>query len=180
MKKKNKILILGSSGVLGKKLFKELNKKYFVIHNGIKKRKLNLTNFNNLKKIILKSKPNLIINCLAITSIDFCEKNPKSSYEVNVKIVKNIFKIKKKNSLKFNFIQISTDQLYDLSSNNKTSFENEVKINNIYSQHKFQAENIAKKNNSLIFRTNFFGNSIRDKKTFSYFVINNFKKKKYV
>ena len=177
-KKKNKILLLGSSGVLGKKLYQKLTKKYFVIHNGIKKRKLNLVNINNLKKLVLKSKPDLIVNCLAITNIDFCEKNPKLSFKVNVQIVENIFKIKKKNALKFKFIQISTDQLYDLNINNKTSSEHKVKINNIYSKHKFLAEKIAKKNNSLIFRTNFFGNSVNDKKTFSYFVFKNFKKQK--
>ncbi len=95
-KKKNKILLLGSSGVLGKKLYQELTKKYFIIHNGIKKRKLNLVNINNIKKLLLKSKPDLIVNCLAITNIDFCEKNPKLSFKVNVQIVENIFKIKKK------------------------------------------------------------------------------------
>ena len=42
-----KILILGSSGTLGKVLFKTLSNKYEVYHNGIRKRKVNILNKNN-------------------------------------------------------------------------------------------------------------------------------------
>lgn len=178
MKKKNKILLIGSSGVLGKKLFKKLNKKFKLSHNGLNFRKKDLSKILNLEDLILNAKPDIIINCLALTDIDQCEINPNLSYLINVKIVENIFKIKKKRSLNFKYIQISTDQLYDSAKINKTSIEKKIKINNIYAKHKFLAENIAKKNKSLILRTNFFGDNLKDKKTFSYFVIKNFINKK--
>jgi len=152
------ILLLGSSGLLGRKIYENIKQvgKLNLFHNGKRKRKYNLERINNLKKIIFKSKPNLIINALGFTNIDLCEKN-KKSYLVNVKIIKNIFLIKKKFKLKFNFIQFSTDQIYD-SKNKRFNTENSTTvINNKYSKQKLDAEKICLKNNALVFRTNFFG-----------------------
>ena len=53
---KKRILILGSSGILGKNLVIQLKNKYKVSHNGLKKRKFNLTRLGSLKKNIKKFK----------------------------------------------------------------------------------------------------------------------------
>ena len=92
------ILILGSSGLLGRELYDFLKsyQKINVIHNGLRSRKFNINNKFNLKKLILDSNPSLIINASGITNIDYCEKYTKTSYRINVSTVKNIFKIKKK------------------------------------------------------------------------------------
>jgi dTDP-4-dehydrorhamnose reductase len=60
------VLILGSSGLLGRELFEFLKsyKKINVIHNGLRSRKLNINNEFNLKKLILVSNPSLIINAI--------------------------------------------------------------------------------------------------------------------
>ena len=102
------ILILGSSGLLGRELYQFLKsyKKINVIHNGLRSRKLNINNKFNLKKLILDSNPSLIINASGITNIDYCEKDKKNSYRINVSTVINIFKIKKKFKLDFFFYTI--------------------------------------------------------------------------
>ena len=107
-----KILILGSSGILGKKLYDIFKGKATIHHNGIVKRKYEL-NYHNLKKIILKSKPEYVFNCVAITDIDFCEKNKILCKKINTNIIKYIFEIKKKYKLDFKLIHFSTDQMYD-------------------------------------------------------------------
>lgn len=173
------ILLLGSSGILGRKIYETIRQveKLRLFHNGIKKRKYNLKKIKNLKKIIIKSKPNLIINALGFTNIDLCE-NEKDSYFVNVEIVKNIFLIKKKFKLKFNLIHFSTDQLYD-SKNKIFNKENSVAIiNNKYSKQKLASEKICLKNNALVFRTNFFGKTKSKNPTFSDWIFKKFKKKK--
>ena len=137
------ILLIGSSGLLGRKIFETIRqvRKLHLFHNGIKKRKYNLEKINNHKKINIKSKPNLIINALGFTNIDLCEKD-KKSYLVNVEIINNIFILKKKFKLKFNFIQFSTDQIYD-SRSKKFNKENSLTvINNKYSKQKLDAEKI--------------------------------------
>ena len=152
-----KILILGSSGFLGKLIYKKLKNNFNVINNGLKKKRISLVSFKKTNDLLLNINPNLIINCAALTNIDQCEKFPKKSYDVNVKAVENIFKVKKKNNLNFFFIQFSTDSLYDSKKNINNKETKIPKIHNIYSRHKNIVEKICLKNKSLIFRTNFFG-----------------------
>lgn len=171
-----KILILGSSGILGKRLFISLKKHYKIVHTGLKKRKFNFEKTEEIKKLLLKEKPSLIINCLAIADIKVCETNRKYSNLINVKILREILKLKK--TLNFSFIQFSTDQMYDNKTNlySKESF-NPV-IYNEYTRQKINAEKICLKYRCLIFRINFFGISKSEKKTISDWVILSFKQKK--
>ena len=74
-----KILILGSSGFLGTTLIKFLNKiKYNVFgqsrHPG-SKLQCNPANINEIKVLISKLEPDVIINLIANTDVDLCQKN---------------------------------------------------------------------------------------------------------
>lgn len=173
------ILLIGSSGLLGRKIFETIRqvRKLHLFHNGIKKRKYNLEKINNLKKIIFKSKPNLIINALGFTNIDLCEKD-KKSYLVNVEIINNIFILKKKFKLKFNFIQFSTDQIYDSKSKRYNTENSTTVINNKYSKQKLDAEKICLSNNALIFRTNFFGKTQSMNSSFTDWIFRKFRQNK--
>lgn len=155
---KKKILILGSSGKLGKTLYKKIYKKFKVIHSGLKKRNIDLNNFDKLQKFVKSTNPNIIINCAAITDVDLCEKKKKLSKKINTYLLKNIFIIKKKNKLNFKFIQISTDQIYNNSNNLKSTEKSKVYCFNEYSKQKYEAEKICTKNNAIILRCNFFCN----------------------
>lgn len=139
------ILVLGSSGLLGKRLYDFLKsyKQLKVYHNGLSSRVLNINNRYELKKLIFKSNPSLIINASGITNIDYCEKRKNISYKVNVNLIKNIFNLKKKFNLSFFFIQFSTDQIYDSKKiiQNKENFK--LKINNEYSKQKILQEKYA-------------------------------------
>ena len=172
-----KILIFGSSGILGNYLCKFLKKKYFIYNNGLRRRKFDLNNFFQLKKIILKTKPDVLINCTAITDIDFCEKNKKKAYDINFKILKNTIDIIKKEKLKIKIIKISTDQFYNFKKKvlNK---ENIKKTPNYYCKTKYIAEKICIKNNFLVLRTNFFGKSRSKNQSFSDWVYKSFRSKK--
>ena len=75
MVKKN-ILILGSSGLLGNYLlnrFKLLNK--FSVFGFARSIHGELSEIY-LTKIINKNNINIVINCIAQTNVDLCEKNP--------------------------------------------------------------------------------------------------------
>ena len=69
-----KILILGSSGLLGKYLYNELkdNKKINLIHTGLNSRKFDFTKKTQLENLINSKKPNLIINTIGLTNIERC------------------------------------------------------------------------------------------------------------
>ena len=173
------ILLLGSSGFLGKEIYKSLKKtrRIRLYHNGLKKRHFDLTKITNLKKLIIKSKANLIINALGYTNIDLCERKAES-YLINVKIIKDIFLIKNTYKQKFRLIHFSTDQLYD-SKNIKLHSENSrTTIKNKYAKQKLEAEKICMSNNALIFRTNFFGKTKSSTPSFTNWIFTKFKQKK--
>ncbi len=177
-----KVLILGSSGLLGKYLFSELkkNKKITVYNTGLNKRKFDLTKKKQLKKLLVSKKPDLIINTVALTDVDKCEKKTKYSRKINFEIIKNIFFFKKSENLNFNLIQISTDQLYNCKNTKGNTEKSKIYLLNNYSKHKRMSELICINNKSLVFRTNFFGRSLSKNKSFSDWAINSFKSKKKI
>lgn len=68
-----KVLVLGASGLVGKALIKELDKKYDVYGTYYSKNldissdkafKLDVSNFNSIKKILETIQPKLVISCL--------------------------------------------------------------------------------------------------------------------
>jgi len=168
-----KILVIGSSGTLGKPLYNYLKKKFKIFNNGVKKQKFNLAKKGNIEKLLKISKPEIVINCVGIPNIDYCEKYKKITYEANVEIVKNILSYQKKYN--FYFIHISTDHLYDTNSKKLNRESLQPKINNEYSRQKREAENICSKYKSIVFRTNFFGKE--GKKTLDNWLYKNLKKK---
>ena len=117
-----KILLLGSSGMLGNQLYKILRTKFKVYTNGLKKRKFDLSNKKNIN-LLLKKVPDVVINASGITNIETCEKDKKLVQKVNVGVLSDIFKIKKEKNYKFWFIQFSTDQMYDSNNFKKEFFE---------------------------------------------------------
>lgn len=171
-----KILILGSSGILGSYLCNYLKKDYEIINNGLKKRKVDLLNFHSFKKFLIKTNPKIIINCVANTNIDNCHTNKKKAYNINYLILKNIFLIIKKFNISSKVIQISTDQFYD-NKKKQMNKENVNKIKNYYCNTKYLAEKECLKNKSIVLRTNFFGLSKSKNKSFSDWVYKSFKSK---
>ena len=90
-----KILITGGSGLLGKKLIKELVEDYFVIatynrnpidieHKNLLKVRINITNSVDIKDLIFKTRPDIIIHAAAYTDVDGCETNKHLAWDVNV------------------------------------------------------------------------------------------------
>lgn len=171
-----KVLILGSSGFLGLAIYKVLSKSFDVIHNGLRKRKYDLSKKRQLFKLIYKSNPDIIINCSAITNIDYCEKNKKKTKLINSELLKWIVSYNKKLDKPFWLIHLSTDSLY--YKNKKNTETDKITILNYYAKSKLLAEKYCDFE-SLILRTNFFGKS-HHKNSFSDFVYRSFRYKKKI
>jgi dTDP-4-dehydrorhamnose reductase len=165
LNKKERVLITGGSGLLGSNLstiFKEDFKVYFTFNkNSINLRdcegvKLDLTNFEETKKLILKIKPKVIIHCAALTNVDYCEENPKEAELINSEATKNIGEIS--NEIKSKLIYLSTDSVFD---GVKGDYSEEDKTNplNVYGRTKLEGEEYVKDScrDYLIVRTNIYG-----------------------
>jgi len=173
-----KILILGTSGILGNYLFKYLQKKHEVKHTGLNSRILDFTKKKNLINILNNFNPNVVINCIAITNIDLAEKYKIKTRKINFELVKEILEYNK--FKKFYFINFSTDHVYNNLSQSKNSEKNISFNKNFYSKTKILTDNLTKKYDFLSLRINFFGKSFKGKGTFSDWLYVNFKKNKEI
>ena len=176
-----KVLVLGSSGALGREVYKGLKKIHNIklFHSGLRKRKIDILHVTKFRKFILSINPNLIINCIAHTNIEQCEKKKILSRKINFEIVKEIFKLKRKKKLHFNFIHFSTDAFYNKTKNKPSKETSKIYLINNYCIHKRMSEIECVKNNGLVFRINFFGKSYNNK-TYSDWIYYNFKKGKKI
>ena len=173
-----KILITGSTGLLGSYLTKYLKKRKFKITKFKRKGLSKLSNIHFCEKYFEKNNYDKIINLSAITNIDYCEKNKLIAKEVNFTLIKNICNVIKKLKRKTHIIQLSTDQFYDSF---KTNTENKKKCVNYYTKTKLMAEKVCLKSNCTILRTNFVGKSLALGRTsFSDWIYYSIKNKKFI
>ena len=172
---KKKVLVLGAAGLLGFNFLYNWKKK-FQIYANINKSKIYIKGVNyvrifneniNLNYDILlaqikKINPDIIINCIALTNIDKCEKQVKKSFFLNCKLPSILSLVC--SNLNIKFVHFSTDQLFGKNLRKKNEKTKPSPIS-IYGKHKYQAEKQIIKNNplSLIIRTNFFGWSKKNK-----------------
>ena len=147
-----KTLILGSSGKIGRHFIKD-KKKFIFTYNKSKVKggiKFDIKK-NNIEKLIKKFSIKKAVILSAISDPDYCFKNKKKSYNLNVLATKKI--IDKLIESKIYFIFFSSEMVY--RGLNKYYDENSLtKPLNIYGKQKLSVEKyITKKtNNYSIFR----------------------------
>ena len=161
----DKVLIIGSTGLLGLHLVSFLKKKKYIIYRFRNNKYNDLSKKSFCKIFFKKNKFDIIINLAALTDVDYCEKNKKNALKVNFNLCRNIYSFSKINNPNIFFINLSTDQFYN---NFKKNFENVNRIYNYYTKTKHLTENYMKNKNAIILRTNFFGKSLNLKKRKSF------------
>lgn len=103
-----KILLIGSDGMLGSELKQRLEAKYDVTDTTIDT--LDITNKEAVLNKVAEVKPYFIINCAAFTNVDGCELNEELATAVNGHAVANIAEAAKLNDA--TLIHISTDYVF--------------------------------------------------------------------
>ena len=92
-----KIGIIGHQGLVGSELIKR----------GYEPLWCDIRDKNDVSGIIRGYNPDVIINCAAITSVEYCEENRKDAIDVNVQGVSNIV-----DCFDGRLIQLSTDHIF--------------------------------------------------------------------
>jgi nucleoside-diphosphate-sugar epimerase len=131
--------ITGSSGVLGKKLKKNLPYKFYEFKKDIR-------NLKSVEEWVLKKDFDIVIHLAALVPLDRVNKNYQKAYDTNVKGTLNLVKsiIKKKNKPKW-FFFASTSHVYKPTSKLKKITENSItKPQNKYGLTKSIAEKLIK------------------------------------
>jgi len=106
------------------------------------------------------AKPDVLINLVAHTNVDDCERDPQLAYRANVRVVENLANWVGRQHGAAHLIQISTDQLYDGPGPHQ---EDEITLRNYYGFSKYAGELAAA--GGTVLRTNFFGRSERAGRT---------------
>jgi len=107
-----KILLFGSSGFLGTKLYNFFLNNHDVIgtcqkNTGGKLVFLDANNLEEIEKLIVSIMPDITINAMGITNSFECEKNPEIAEKINVYASKKISDVSKKIGAKQVFISSS-------------------------------------------------------------------------
>jgi dTDP-4-dehydrorhamnose reductase len=115
------ILITGGSGFAGRNLIRRISpfaKVYSTWHThvveegqSIKSVKLDITNSEEVQKVISDISPEIIIHAAAIANLKLCRENQSKSYEVNVRGTYNIARAAEKAGARM--IYISSDLVFD-------------------------------------------------------------------
>ncbi|MEY4433329.1 MAG: hypothetical protein RLZZ44_1463 [Bacteroidota bacterium] len=159
-----RVLIIGSSGLLGKAVvagFSQIYKVTVSYHNTENSKtnldfvKLNLFDEKNLELTLINLIPDIVINCAGLSSVDLCEKLPEKAYLLNAHVPLVLARLAKK--VGFKLVHISTDHFY--SEIKSPRAENvEMRPVNKYGYSKLLGEDymINYLPESLILRTNFF------------------------
>ena len=178
-----KIMIIGANSFLGVHLSNYLKKKNIIIKCGRNKNHdIVLKNFKKekLSKIFQKNLPDVVINLIALTDVDLCEKKHLKAEKVNSGIIKNIVNslIEANLSDKIFLLHLSTDQVYSGKGPHKENHTNPI---NNYGKTKLKGERFVKKINGCILRTNFVGKSLNyKKKSFTDWIFESLNKKKKI
>jgi dTDP-4-dehydrorhamnose reductase len=182
------ILIFGGSGLFGVHCISQLSSSYKVIatynkntlhtQNAIY---LNvMTESSTLEFILLKFKPEIIINTIGLVTVDGCEKNPDLAKRLNSKFVQTLVNAIHKSGLSWpHLIHISSDSVY---GNNNSNLKNRPwketdKLNPLstYAQTKLDGESEVKKYQGpySILRTAFYGINLFSTKSLLGWIIDN-------
>lgn len=154
-----KILVLGSTGMLGYALMNEARERKLTIIGAARSRTdiiLNVLNEEELAEQVYRLRPDVIINTVAISNLVNCERDPGLAYRVNTRPVSILAEIS--NQIGALFIQISTDHYYTGDAGRKHTTTSPVRLLNEYARTKYAAESFAlTAHTSLVVRTNIVG-----------------------
>ena len=174
-----KVIVLGAKGMLGTTLVKFLKAKsgfkiYTHSQTSSADFQSDLTDYEGVEQLFRNEKFDFCINALALTDVNKAESDLELARQLNVKPVQNIVSAVLKNNLDLKLIQISTDHVY----NKRNSKESDIKILNQYALTKYGADEIATEMDSVVLRTNFFGASEVEKRSFSDWILESLAQKK--
>lgn len=119
-----RVLVIGSNGLLGQKIAELLvrGSPYTVFLASIENKpvvpvqsatytQVDVTAKKELKQLIQSAKPDVIVNCAAMTNVDACERERELAWRVNVGGVENIAEAVRVTEAKI--VHISTDYIFD-------------------------------------------------------------------
>ncbi|MGV8984636.1 dTDP-4-dehydrorhamnose reductase [Clostridium sp.] len=137
-----KILITGANGQLGRELANQYKDKSGIDLILTYVSDLDITNANEVYSFVNLNKPDVIINCAALTAVDKCETEIDMAYKINTIGPKNLAIAA--NEIGAEIVQVSTDYVFGGNLNKSLTEFDEVNPQTIYGKTKLQGEILVK------------------------------------
>jgi len=134
---KQKVLITGAGGQVGREISKMLSPYFEVV--GLSRNDLDVTSYSSLKQVFNSFKPNIVINTAAYTKVDEAERNQKLATAINFSAVKLLNELCVANSSFL--IHFSTDYVFDGSMARSYSETDTTNPLNVYGETKLAGDN---------------------------------------
>ncbi len=141
-----KILITGSSGQLGRELAIQYKDKKSVELILAGKLDLDISDVVAVYSFVNKNKPDVIINCAALTAVDKCETEIDMAYKINTIGPKNLAAAA--NEIGAEIVQVSTDYVFSREINKSLTEFDKVNPQTVYGKTKLEGEILVKTHNS--------------------------------
>ena len=176
-----RLLITGSSGLLGLNLALDASRSHQVI--GVDRNtlasvpfdliKADLLDPDTVRRILAESKPDAVIHCAALANVDTCESNPELAYQINADFPARLADACARRQVRL--VHISTDAVFD-GQKDGAYIENDLpNPQGVYAQTKLEGERAVTQINptAIVARVNFYGWSLSGKRSLAEFFINN-------
>ena len=136
-----KIWIVGSSGQIGTAINEVLDPLEVEVFN-TDKDELDITETDEVLNFGEINRPDVIINCAAVTDTDVCEREPELAFRVNALGARNLSIVARKVGAKM--VQLSTDDVFDGLSKTPYSEFDDTNPKTVYGRSKRAGENYVK------------------------------------
>jgi dTDP-4-dehydrorhamnose reductase len=140
-----KILITGANGQLGHELANQYKEKYGIELILAGKLDLDISDVMAVHRFVNANKPDVIINCAALTDVDKCETEIDMAYRINTIGPKNLASAA--NQIGAEIVQVSTDYVFDGEINKPLTEFDKVNPQTIYGKTKLQGEILVRSHN---------------------------------
>ncbi|MBZ9609315.1 dTDP-4-dehydrorhamnose reductase [Clostridium estertheticum] len=137
-----KILITGANGQLGRELANQYKEKKGIDLILTDVSDLDIANINEVYSFVNENKPDVIINCAALTAVDKCETEIDMAYKINTIGPKNLATAA--NKIGAEIVQVSTDYVFAGDINKSLTEFDCVNPQTIYGKTKLEGEILVK------------------------------------
>jgi dTDP-4-dehydrorhamnose reductase len=130
------MVIFGAGGRLGAALVREYQRDYEV--TSYDRRQLDLGQLDRVRSALSKAKFDLLINCAALTNVDYCESHREEAFVVNAEAPRLLAQIASEKSAKL--IHFSTDYVFDGKKTDPYVEEDKAVPLSVYGESKLEGE----------------------------------------
>ena len=130
------MVIVGVGGRLGAALGREYQRDYDV--TSFERMQLDLGQLDRVRSALSKAKFDLLINCAALTNVDYCESHREEAFVVNAEAPRLLAEIANEKSAKL--VHFSTDYVFDGKKSDPYTEEDMAVPLSVYGESKREGE----------------------------------------